>query len=335
MPSVAKIRLFTKPSRYKRCALGAKPFANSMGIIMDRQDSILLIDPFKNLVDVYQMILETEKFFVDTARNGEKAFQQVSNKQYSIIITEYFPEIENSGRIIPWVKKNTPETYILMVTYKEIDSQTYGNLFDLGVDDLIVKPYPPEKILVHIRKGLRQRDLILKKQQLEKQIIFDPITGQIPKYIFRQIYFRQCLRQELKRAKRHHHPLSLLLLPIPPREKIGEHFELFYAELTKILREYTREEDMVGRENGNLGILLPETDQAGSKVVLQRLISLIQKNRTFQSDEVLGPIVPKLSFQAFTYPHDFGVPKFLKSVMEEIEKEDPHLRPISPPSSND
>jgi len=302
---------------------------------MNRQDSILLIDPFKNLVDVYQVILESEKYFVDTARNVEEAFQQLSNKQYSIIITEYFREIEGSGQIILRVKENTPETYILMVTHKEIDNQNYGNLFDLGVDDLILKPYPPEKILAHIRKGLRQRALILKKQQLEKQIAFDPITGQIQKYIFRQIYFRQCLRQELKRAKRHHHPLSLLLLQIPSREKIGEHFELLYAELAKILREYIREEDMVGRENGNLGILLPETDQDGSKVVLQRLTSLIQKNRTFQSDEILGPIIQNLSFQAFTYPHDFGVPKFLKSVLEEIEKEDPHLRPISPPSSND
>jgi PleD family two-component response regulator len=305
---------------------------------MNRQDWILLIDPFKNLVDAYRMILESEKYLVETARNVGEAFQRLSNKQYSVIITEYFPEIEDSGRLIPWVKKNTPETYILMVTYKEIDSQTYGNLFDLGLDDLILKPYAPEKILIHIRKGLRQKALILRKQQLEleKQIIFDPITEQIQKHIFSRIYFRfrQCLRQELKRAKRHNHPLSLLLLPIPPREKIGDHFDLFYAELLKILKGYTREEDMVGQENGNLGILLPETDQTGSKVVLQRLISLIQKNRTFQSDEVLGPIIQNLSFQAFTYPHDFGVPKFLRSVLEEIEKEDQHLRPTPSTSKN-
>jgi len=32
------------------------------------------------------------------------------------------------------------------------------------LDDLILKPYSPEKILVHIQKGLRQRELILRKQ---------------------------------------------------------------------------------------------------------------------------------------------------------------------------
>ena len=301
---------------------------------MDIQDWILLIDPFKNLVDMYQILLETEKFFVETAKDLEEAFHRLSNRQYSVVITEYFSEVEDSCRIIPFLKNNAPATYILMVTYKNIDEQTYGSLFDLGLDDLIIKPYSPEKILVHIQKGLRQREWVLQKQELERQMILDPIARRTQTYIFSQSYFRRCLRQELKRAKRHHHPLSLLLLPVPPREKIGEHFEFFCAELMKILRGYIREEDMVGRENGNLGIFLPETDQAGSKVVLQRLISLIQKNRTFQSDEVIGPIIQNLSFQAFTYPHDFGVPKFLKSVLEEIEKEDMHLRPTSSTRKN-
>jgi diguanylate cyclase (GGDEF)-like protein len=308
------------------------PWASLTGFLMKRQDSILLIDPFKNLVDVYQMILEGEKFFVDTASNIEEAFQRLSRQQYSIIITEYFPEIENSSRIIPQVKKNTPETYILMVTNKEINIQSYENLFDDGVDDIVLKPYPPEKVLVHIRKGLRQRGLITRNQQLEKEIALDSIGGQMQKNVFNRIYFRQCLRQELKRAKRHHHPLSLLLLPIPAREKMGDQFDKFYGEVAKILREYTREEDMVGRENGNWGILLPETDQTGSKVVLQRLTGMIQKNLSLQSDKILGPMVRHLSFQSFTYPHDFGAPMFLKNVLEEIEKENSHLTPPKSPS---
>jgi len=306
--------------RHALCVFRARFFMNT-------QDSILLIDPFKNLVDVYRMILETEKFSVDSARNIDEASQRLSDRQYSIIITEYFPAIENSDQIIPRVKKNTPETYILMVTNKDIDIQNYANLFDSGVDDIILKPYPPEKVLVHIRKGLRQRELILRSQRLEEEIALDPISGQIKKNIFNRVYFRQCLRQELKRAKRHHHPLSLLLLPIPPRETIGDHYEFFYGEVAKILREYTREEDMVGRENGNLGILLPETDQSGSKVVLQRLADLIQ------SDKALGPMIKNLSFQSFTYPRDFGFPMFLKHVLEEIEKETSHLPPPKSPSS--
>jgi DNA-binding response OmpR family regulator len=285
---------------------------------MDTQDWILLIDPFKNLVDMYQILLETEKFFVETAKDLEEAFHRLSNRQYSVVITEYFSEVEDSCRIIPFLKNNAPATYILMVTYKNIDDQTYGSLFDLGLDDLIIKPCSPEKILVHIQKGLRQREWVLQKQELERQIILDPIARRIQKYIFSQSYFKRCLRQELKRAKRHHNLLSLLLLQIPPRDRMGDHFELFFAELAKILRGYIREEDVVGRENGNLGILLPETDRVGSRVVLQRLFNLIQ------SDRVLEPITKNLSFQSFTYPTEFEVPQSLKKVLEEIDKESPN-----------
>lgn len=285
---------------------------------MDTQDWILLIDPFKNLVDMYQILLETENFFVETAKDLEEAFHRFSNRQYSVVITEYFSEVEDSCRIIPFLKNNAPATYILMVTYKNIDDQTYGSLFDLGLDDLIIKPCSPEKILVHIQKGLRQREWVLQKQELERQMILDPIARRTQTYIFSQSYFKRCLRQELKRAKRRRHPLSLLLLQIPPRDRMGDHFELFFAELAKILRGYIREEDVVGRENGNLGILLPETDQVGSRVVLQRLFNLIQ------SDRVLDPITKNLSFQSFTYPTEFEVPQSLKKVLEEIDKESPN-----------
>lgn len=288
------------------------------------QNWILLVDPFKNLIDVYRMILESEKYFIETANNFEEALLRFSKREYAVVITEYFQEIAESYSIIPWVKNNFPETYIIMVTYKNIDDQTYDNLFETGLDDLIFKPYSLERILVHIKKGIRQRNVLLKKKELEKQSVLDPVASQIQKYILGQTYFKKCLRQELKRAKRHHHPLSLLVIQVPPREKVGSHFDNFFAEVANILRGYTREEDIVGRENGNFGVLLPETDQPGSRVVLQRLSNLIQTYQAFHHDKNLEPVLQDLSFQSFTYPQDFSVPKSLKTVLEEIEKEITH-----------
>ena len=288
------------------------------------QNWILLVDPFKNLIDVYRMILESEKYFVETANNFEEALLRFSEREYAVVITEYFQEIAESYSIIPWVKNHFPETYIMMVTYKNIDDQIYDNLFETGLDDLIFKPYSLERILVHIKKGIRQRNVLLKKKELEKQSVFDPVTSQIQKYILGQVYFKKCLRQELKRAKRHQHPLSLLVIQVPPREKVGNHFDNFFAEVANILRGYTREEDIVGRENGNFGVILPETDQPGSRVVLQRLSTLIQTYQAFHHDKNLEPVLQDLSFQSFTYPQDFSVPKSLKSVLEEIDKEFTH-----------
>ncbi len=284
---------------------------------------VLLLDPFRNLLNTYRMILEGEKYSVETAVNVEKALDRFSIRHYSVFITEYLYPLEDTCRMIQWVKRNAPETYIIMVTEADIDETTYETLFDIGLDDLLLKPYPPEKVLVHIKKGIRQRDLLLKKQEFEKQSPLDPVAQQVKQPIFNPDYFRKCLRQELKRARRHGHPLSLLLLRIPPEEILGDRLENFCVELAKLLRIYTREEDLVGRENGDFGILLPETNQEGSGAVVKRLSHLIQNHPAFNMDEFLRPIIEALSFLTFTYPERFVVPESLRAVLDGIHREYP------------
>jgi len=287
-------------------------------------NSILLLDPYKSLLTTYRTILEGQDYLVETALNLDEAFQKCSLQQYTVFITEYISPFEDICRMIQWLKHQSPVTYIIMVTHADIDKTTYEALFEIGLDDLIFKPYPPDRILVHIRKGIRQRDLILRKQETEKQALLDPVAIQIQQTIFNPTYFRKCLRQELKRAKRHQHPLSLVLIRIPSEVMMGERFELFCQELARLVRTYTREEDLVGRENGNFGILLPETDHPGSQALLKRLTRLIQDQQSFQSDEAMKPYTEALSFQTFTYPEEFLIPESLMSVLEEINKEYSH-----------
>jgi diguanylate cyclase (GGDEF)-like protein len=277
---------------------------------------ILITDPFQSILDAYRMLLEREKYLVETSRDLDEVFHKLSIRQYPIIITEYLQPFEDICHMIQWVKKNSPETYIIMVTSLLDDETIYGKLFDIGLDDFILKPYSPERILVHIRKGLRQRELVLRKQELERQSLLDPMTERIQQFIFNSTYFKKCLRQEIKRAKRHQHPLSLLLMQLPNREEIGDRFENFCIELVQIVRKSIREEDMFGRNNGTFGIILPETNQVGSEALIRRLLNLIQTHPMFKSDQDLKSIIQALSFQTFTYPEKFVIPESLRNVLE-------------------
>ena len=282
---------------------------------------ILLIDPFKNLLNAYRIILEEEEYLVETALNLKEAYELFRRKQYSVIITEYCPPFDTTDYMIQWVKKNNPGTYIIIVTNAIVDEETYKKLFTIGVDDFILKPYSPERILVHVKKGLKQRELIIKMRELERLSLLEPITEKIQGLIFNTIFFKRCLRQEIKKARRHHHPFSLLIMPMPNKEKMGDRFDSFYIELVKIVKRHTREEDMVGKNNGSIGIILPETDRIGSQALMQRLLELIQAYPQFKSDNVLNPYVQSLSFQSFTYPNQFSIPDPLKTVLEEVDKE--------------
>jgi diguanylate cyclase (GGDEF)-like protein len=161
-------------------------------------------------------------------------------------------------------------------------------------------------------------------QELEKLNLLEPITLKIQELIFNTLFFKRCLRQEIKKAKRHHHPFSLLLIQIPKKNEIGDRFDSFYTELVKILKRHTREEDLVGKSNGEIGILLPETDQMGSQALLQRLSNLINYYPSFKLDNVLNTSVQNLSFQSFTYPNQFELPQTLSPILDEINREHSH-----------
>lgn len=287
-------------------------------------NSVLLIDPFKNLLNAYRMILEEEKYLVDTALNLKEAYELFKRRQYCVIITEYVPPFETADYLIKWVKEKTPETYIIVVTSAFVDEKTYENLFEIGADDFILKPYSPEKILVHIKKGLKLRNLILRMHRLERMNVLELITEHVQGVVFNPIFFKKCLRQELKRAKRHQHALSLLLLQLPEDGKIGDLFDRFYIKLVRIVRKSTREEDIVGRDNGDIGILLPETDEIGSRALMERLLKLMKGDPSLKSDIDLKPYVETLSFRSFTYPDQFTLPGFLGTFLEEMRKEYPH-----------
>ena len=280
--------------------------------------SILLVDPFRNLLNAYRMVLEDEGYCVETALTVEESLRSLSQRRFSVVITEYFPPPGDSYLLIRHVRERYPETFIIMITNSMVDAETYSKLFAIGLDDLILKPYSPEKILVHIRKGLRQRELVLKMEELERQSLFDPATDQI---IFNRAYFKQSFRRELKRARRHQHPVSLLLLRIPTGESLGDGFRSFCTQLASILRSNIREEDLVGRENGSFGIVLPQTDHSGSQALLKRLMQLIEAHPLFISDDSFKPFVKALSFQSFTYPETFAVPEFFRPILDEVNRE--------------
>ncbi|MDI7259204.1 MAG: response regulator [Thermodesulfobacteriota bacterium] len=286
------------------------------------QHRILIVDPFKNIQNAYQMVLEAEKFEVDIASGPEEANGFWKRGQYSVIITEYCPPDEMIDELIRMVKREHPETYMMMVTQSLIEESLYEKYFTLGLDDFILKPFSPERILVHIRKGLRMRDLILQKKELESMLGIELFPEELEHYGVSSAYFKKCLRQELKRAKRHRYPLSLLLIGIPGRGGVNrDRGDDLFIELAKTVRSHIRVEDLVGRENGSLGIILPHTDESGSVALIQRIIPVIQTQ--FQLDKGLMSVIDRLSYQSFTYPDRVIVPESLRNIFEEVESEFP------------
>ena len=290
--------------------------------MIQSENSLLLVDPYKNLLHAYRILFEQVGLSVETAVNLEEAQERLKDREYALVMAELFlPDVKGLNF---WqeIKNSHPETYLILMTDALVDEEGYERIFNSGADDLIIKPFPPEKLLVHVRRGLQQRASILRQKKMAQLTLLDPICETQDLLILNHDYFKRCFRRELKRARRHQDPLSLVIIKAKTFELERDGKNGFLAELAQLLSRSTREEDVIGRENGGFGILLYKTGHEGSRVLEQRLSNLIQNYRPFQSER-LHSLVENLQIQSFTYPEQWKVPEPFSRIANDLNQEIP------------
>lgn len=263
------------------------------------------------------MILEEYGFRVETAVSLEEGAGLCFSDKHDVIITEFFPPPEKTLAFIKRMIELDHKPYLILSTSFIIDDQTHQRLFQAGLDDLLIKPYGRKTLWAHVQKGLERRE-----QRLSTSLPSPSLAAPESFGVLTRENFSRFVRREIKKAKRHQEPFSLILLKLPSQERLGSTFPIFYQELTALLRKSVREEDLIGRENGNLGIILEKTDERGSKVLGERLIAMMTNHPAFQTDPSFQSILKELVLEYYTFPHTHDVPSFIKALITEIQGEE-------------
>lgn len=126
---------------------------------------ILLMEDDEAIGAVLKSSLETEHFTVDWVKNGEDGAYCGRLNNYDVIILDIVvPKIDGKGvcRRIREKKKNVP--IIMLSVMSEIDTKV--ELFDIGADDYLIKPFSFQELLARIRALLRRP-----QQQIENKIL--------------------------------------------------------------------------------------------------------------------------------------------------------------------
>jgi DNA-binding response OmpR family regulator len=134
------------------------------------KETILILDKEFHIQWTLKTILESEKYIVLAVDTIERAIQNFQEFEVSSLITEYQIDHANTSEIIRELKKNFPELYIMMLTHENLEEKEYKRIISAGIDDFFLKPISSEKILIHLKKGLRQRKILLQKKRLEQRL---------------------------------------------------------------------------------------------------------------------------------------------------------------------
>ncbi len=129
-------------------------------------------------------ILENERYVQWTLKNflGKEGYvilpfdsipalmAAFSEHEIAALITEYWVGHFCTLDVIRSLKKRFPELYVMILTTKELNEERYREIMSGGVDDCFEKPFSSERILVHLKKGLKYRKLFLQKRELEEEL---------------------------------------------------------------------------------------------------------------------------------------------------------------------
>ncbi len=140
-----------------------------VGLTMAKE-TILVLDKEYHTQWTLKTVLESEKYIVLAVDTIERALQNFREFEVSGLVTEYRIDHAATPEMIRELKKSFPELYVMMLTDENLEEKEYRKIMSSGIDDLFLKPIPVGRILIHLKKGLRHRRILIQKKRLEQRL---------------------------------------------------------------------------------------------------------------------------------------------------------------------
>ncbi len=242
------------------------------------------------------------------ASNSEEALRQADTARPDIILLDVMMPGLDGFEICRHLKQD-PLTQkipvIFMTTLHETIDTPKG--FEAGGVDYITTPFKPEELLARLRIHLElkhareklvvtnqelraaNRQLVAYQQQLEIAARTDPLTK-----LSNRRDSMERLFTEYSRARRYHHPLTIVLGDIDLFRQFNDAFghacgDVMLRSVADLLHKAIRAQDHAGRWSGKKFLLmLPETNRTGAINIMERLRLTIANHAITYEDQTLS-----------------------------------------------
>ncbi len=116
---------------------------------------ILIADDDDPLLEQLQTVLETQRYLVETAKNGQEALDRIFQNPFDAVILDIMMPTIDGLTVLKEMRKAGDKTPVLMLTAKgDVEDKVRG--LDLGADDYLAKPFSLDELLARIRSLLRR-----------------------------------------------------------------------------------------------------------------------------------------------------------------------------------
>ena len=169
------------------------------------QEFILVVDDDLHVREITKKLLEGLGFRSDSVPDGFAAIEKLGSEAYTILLTDIKMPGMDGMELIKRVSQDLPIVSIIAMT-GFCEEYKYVDVINGGASDFIKKPFDLDELEAKIIRLAHERNL---RNELKRLSITDSLTG-----LYNQRHFYARLNEEVKRARRQGHPLSLILLDL-------------------------------------------------------------------------------------------------------------------------
>jgi len=248
----------------------------------------LVIDGDEEIRRTLMERLQEAGYFTDVAANGKDAIEMFKEFFYNIAVVEVeLPDMSGLD-FLKVIKGIHPDTSVIFITSNPSLENSVGAL-NAGANAYIVKPLKMEELMEHINEALDKQRAIIETRELlfaerkkrefyQYLSIIDGLTD-----LYNHRHFHELLTQEVARAVRYEHPLSLLMIDIDDFKRFNDSFghpagDKALQGIARLFRENCRRVDFICRYGGEeFAIITPETSGKNAVYLASRLVNRVRE----------------------------------------------------------
>jgi diguanylate cyclase (GGDEF)-like protein len=244
------------------------------------KDLILIVDDEPNMAQIIEYNLRKAGYDTSTAHSGTEALESIKARRPDLIISDIMmPEMD--GHELCRRVRESPSTSSIPFFFLTAKGQLSDRIEGLrtGADDYITKPFEIEELIARVGARLERTKV------LRQLAITDGLTG-----IYNRRYFEERLAEELRRAERFLHPLSVVLIDIDHFKRVNDTYghlagDQVLSALARFLQNNIREVDILARYGGEeMAIIMPETRPEDAMSITKRIANKLRET-VFRIDE--------------------------------------------------
>lgn len=291
------------------------------GLEANRPLGVLIVEDDREIRDMVSMMVKSMGYLVVTAVNGKDAFARLHEQVVDIVLLDLMMPEMDGFEFCQRVREDTSlhDLHIIITSARDaLEDKVRG--LELGAADYLTKPFSLTELQARIKVGERivryQKALQAQQTQLEHLAREDALTG-----LANRRRFEERAQEDLLRAGRYQHPLSVLLADLDHFKTINDTYGHQYGdtvlkEVGQTFVRHCRSSDLCARYGGEeFAILLPETQLAEARLVAERLCAAVQ-NLMFT--QAARRVQVTASFGVACV--DIGNPQSLKELMEQADQ---------------